>query len=87
MHPIQQHCDHPLQALRQGRHTLDGSTDGAVDNEKHLSQCLMLLQLPLDLSQTDLVCYPGLKENEMKEILDKKIERKDKSLQFITSTS
>lgn len=62
MHPIQQHTDHPLEAVGQGRQTLDRPSNGAVDDEQHLIHSLTLLKLPLDLSQTDLICHPCLKE-------------------------
>lgn len=65
MHPIQQHSSHPLQAVGQGGQTLDRPTDGAVDNEQHLIHRLTLLKFHLDLLQTDLICYPGLKMNQI----------------------
>lgn len=66
MHPIQQHTGHPLQTLREGRQTLDRSSNGAVDNEQHLIHHLALLELPLNLPQTHLIIHPGLKSNHKK---------------------
>ena len=68
MHPIQQHTDHPLQALREGGQTLDRISNGAVDNEQHLVHRPTLLELPLNLSQTHLVVYQGLEKKQNKRL-------------------
>ncbi len=64
MHPIEQHTGHPLQPVRQGGQTLDRLSDGAVDNKQHLVHHLTLLELPVNLSQTCFIIYPGLNENQ-----------------------
>lgn len=61
MHPLQQHAGHLLQTLRQGGQTLDGPSDGAVNNEQHLVHGLTALELQLDLSQTTLIRNERLK--------------------------
>ena len=60
MHPIQQYTGHLLKPVGQGGQTLDRPSDSAVDDEQHFVHRLTPLELPLDLSETRLICHPGL---------------------------